>query len=56
MMPEIVSDEYREGYAAFYRAVDVNPYYEHGSMAQFEDWEWGWLNAQMDWAELIGAN
>lgn len=53
MVMETVSDEYREGYAAFQWGKDANPYCGD-DFSKWIDWENGWLAAQLDWAELIG--
>lgn len=51
--PMIVSDEYREGYAAFYNGVYANPY-QHTAGNQFIEWLNGYSQAFEDWCELIG--
>lgn len=51
-MPEIVSDEYREGYAAFQVHETLNPY-PVGSL-KWIDWESGYMSADLDWCEMIG--
>lgn len=52
-MPEVVSDEYREGYAAFCNDVYANPY-QHVAGNQFIEWEDGYSQAFADWVEMIG--
>lgn len=52
-MPEIVSDEYREGYTAFFLG-GKNPY--PIETLKWECWEDGWFAADLDWKELIGEN
>lgn len=51
--PMIVSDEYREGYAAFYNDVYANPY--HMDIDRHDNWDDGWYAAYLDWIELVGV-
>lgn len=51
--PMIVSDEYREGYAAFLAGEFINPY---NTAERWEQWADGWAKARNDWLELMGAN
>lgn len=55
-MPEIVSDEYREGYEAFTRGYDEsdNPYLASPKDEEWFEWERGYETAFNDWAEMIG--
>ena len=53
--PMIVSDEWREGYAAFQSDDGWNPYYVDGQpLSKFFEWEAGYMAAYLDWRELIG--
>ncbi len=47
------TDEWHQGFADFMCNCSTNPY-EFNS-EEYDDWEAGWLDAQLTWAELIGA-
>ena len=38
-----VSEEYREGGSAYFSGISNNPYPKG---LQYEEWEWGWCDAQ----------